>query len=305
MSGDRARAALVAAALTGIQAGAAMVATRVVVHDLGPASLAFARYGLALLCLLPFVALRHVVAGPARWPARDLFGASLLGAVQFGVLIALLNLGLAHLHAGIAALLFSVFPVLTLVLAALFGHERWRWTVAGGMVLSLAGVAVALGVDFGARQPGRAWFGAACVLAAALAGASCSVGCRPLLARRPARDVAALAMIGALVVLAVPALVERLPQAIGRLDTRGLAIVAGIGLSSGIGYALWLWALANTSATRVSMFLALSPVTALALGALWLGEPWPWSAAVGLVLVVLGLWLSATALGLPASRHRT
>jgi drug/metabolite transporter (DMT)-like permease len=100
-------------------------------------------------------------------------------------------------------------------------------------------------------------------------------------------------MAATVVVLLVPAWAEGLPDVPAGLGARGLALVAAIGLSSGIGYALWLWALANTTATRVSMFLALSPITALVLGALWLGEPLPWSAAAGLLLVLAGLWLSA------------
>ena len=34
-----------------------------------------------------------------------------------------------------------------------------------------------------------------------------------------------------------------------------------IGLSSAGGYVLWLWALKNIAATRVTVFLALSPIT--------------------------------------------
>ena len=52
----------------------------------------------------------------------------------------------------------------------------------------------------------------------------------------------------------------------------GRAIVF-IGLSSGGGYVLWLWALKTIAATRVTVFLALSPITATALGVALLGEP--------------------------------
>ena len=47
--------ALAAAAVTGVQVGAALVASRFVIHDIGPASLAFLRYAIAVLCLAPFV----------------------------------------------------------------------------------------------------------------------------------------------------------------------------------------------------------------------------------------------------------
>lgn len=48
--------------------------------------------------------------------------------------------------------------------------------------------------------------------------------------------------------------------------------VGFIGVSSGIGYYLWLWALNHTTPTKVTVFLALSPVTATILGGVFLAE---------------------------------
>src|SRR5262249_49402269 len=65
-----------------------------------------------------------------------------------------------------------------------------------------------------------------------------------------------------------------------------------IGFSSGVGYFLWLWALKHASATRVTVFLALSPLTAAVLGALLLRERISPLTTLGLALVALGLWLA-------------
>ena len=70
-----------------------------------------------------------------------------------------------------------------------------------------------------------------------------------------------------------------------------LAIVF-IGLSSGVGYYLWLWALGHAPATQVTVFLALSPITAAGLGTLLLGESISAVSAIGLMCVALGLWLA-------------
>jgi len=88
-----------AAAATGIQVGSAMVATRVVVDQAGPASLALLRYAIGFLCLLP-VAL--AMPRPA-FAARDLAPIALLGITQFGILIALLNHGLRFVPSARAA----------------------------------------------------------------------------------------------------------------------------------------------------------------------------------------------------------
>jgi drug/metabolite transporter (DMT)-like permease len=72
-------------------------------------------------------------------------------------------------------------------------------------------------------------------------------------------------------------------------------------VSSGIGYYLWLWALRHASPTRVTVFLALSPITATLLGALALGEPVSSQLVAGLACVVLGLWVAHRE---PAVRQR-
>jgi drug/metabolite transporter (DMT)-like permease len=47
--------ALLAAAATGVQVGAAIVASRMVVAEVPPLTLAMLRYAIGLLCLLPFI----------------------------------------------------------------------------------------------------------------------------------------------------------------------------------------------------------------------------------------------------------
>ena len=109
-------APLAAAALMGIQVGAAMVATRLVIHDAGPATLALWRYAIGALCLLP-------AFGPTLWrlrlPVRDLLAIAALGTAQFGILIAVLNAGLLYLPASTASLLFATFPLMTLATSGL------------------------------------------------------------------------------------------------------------------------------------------------------------------------------------------
>jgi drug/metabolite transporter (DMT)-like permease len=288
--------ALAAAAAVGVQVGAAMVATRFVVQDIGPASLALLRYAIAVLCLAPFVA----AAGPVRFARRDLAAIMGLGIVQFGVLIALLNIGLRFMPSTRAALLFATFPLLTMVVAALLGRERLSGMKAAGVVLSIAGVGVTLGESLLVAGGRGEWIGALAVLAAALCGAVCSVLYRPYLARYPTLPVGALAMLASVVFLAGFAAAEGLFSGAFALTGSDWAAVLFIGASSGIGYGLWLWALKETTPTRVTVFLSLSPVTAAFLGVGLLGEALTPGAILGLVAVAGGLWL-ATRMGAGAA----
>ena len=65
-----------------------------------------------------------------------------------------------------------------------------------------------------------------------------------------------------------------------------------IGVASGAGYFLWMWALGHAPPTQVTVFLGLSPLTAAALGAWLLHEPVSVAALLGVALVGLGLWLA-------------
>ncbi|MBF9198144.1 EamA family transporter [Microvirga terrestris] len=280
--------ALVAAAVTGVQVGAALVASRFVIHDIGPASLAFLRYAIAVLCLAPFV----IASARVRFTFRDLLAVMGLGIVQFGILIVLLNLGLQFISSTRAALLFSTFPLLTMIIAALLGRERLTGAKSAGVTLTVVGVAIALGERLITDNGAGDGLGALLVLAAALCGAVSSVLYRPYLSRYPTLPVGALAMLASVVFLAGPAGLEGLFTEGTRLDQPGWIVVLLIGLSSGIGYVLWLWALKHTTPTRVTVFLSLSPITASLLGALILSEPLTLGVLLGLAGVVGGLWLA-------------
>jgi drug/metabolite transporter (DMT)-like permease len=283
--------ALVAAAATGVQVGAAIVATRFVVHDIGPASLAFLRYAIAVLCLVPPVLMRARV----RFAICDLVVVMALGIVQFGVLIALLNLGLQFISSTRAALLFSTFPLMTMIIAASLGRERLSRMKIAGVLLTIVGVGMALGERLITQSTAGEWLGALLVLAAALCGAICSVLYRPYLARYPTLPVGAWAMLASVVFLAAPAGLEGLFTAMPRLGPGGWMAVLFIGLSSGAGYVLWLWALKHATPTRVTVFLSLSPITAALLGVSFLGEPFTPGVLLGLTGVAAGLWLATRA----------
>jgi drug/metabolite transporter (DMT)-like permease len=292
--------AAAAAAATGIQVGSAIVATRFVVDQTGPASLALWRYAIGFCCLVPFVLL---AGSRPRFEWRDLAPIGLLGITQFGILIALLNHGLRFIPSARAALIFATFPLLTMLFAAALGHERLSAAKTLGVLLTMAGVGLALADK--ARWPGAVaapgWIGELSVLASAVSGAACSVLYRPYLRKYPTLPVSAFAMLASVGFLAILAAGEGFFGGPPRFTAGGWLAVAFIGVGSGIGYYLWLWALNHAPATDVTVFLALSPITAAWLGALLLGEPISAAALAGLACVVAGLWLAHRRPGTPGA----
>jgi drug/metabolite transporter (DMT)-like permease len=276
-----------------VQVGAAIVASRYVVAEVPPLTLALLRYAIGFLCLLPF-ALAALRTLRSTVPARDLLALAALGTGQFGILVALLNWGLQRVAAGPAALIFSLFPLLTLLLSAALGSERLTLRLLAGVLLSIAGVALALLPKLQAGH-GPGWGGELAVLAAAAVGALCSVLYRPYLQRYPTVPVSAFAMLASVLFLALAALAEAWPTRLGALAGSAWAVVAFIGLSSALGYFWWLYALKHEAPTRVTVFLALNPVTAALLAWALLAEPLPPQLVAALALIAMGLWLATRA----------
>jgi len=277
-----------AAAGTGIQVGAAMVATRYVVDAAGPGSLGFLRYLIGLVCLTPALWLR-----PWRTiAARDLVPIGFLGIGQFAALMVLLNYSLLHIPAARASLLFSTFPLMTMILSALLGRERFTPGKVGGSLLTFAGVAIALGGAAMTARPehGSVWLGTLAALGSAFCGAVCSIFYAPYVSRYSALHVTAFAMFVAVLALAGIAATEGF-FAFWPVFTPGeIAAIVFIGISSGVGFFLWVYALGNAPPTLVTIFLGLGPVTAALGGTMLLGEPLPVAALIGLACVLAGLW---------------
>lgn len=277
-----------AAAATGVQVGAAMVATRYAIDAAGPASLGFLRYLIGLACLVPVVLLR-----PRRAIAPlDLVPIGLLGIGQFALLIVLLNYALLHIPAALASLLFSTFPLMTMLLSASLGRERLTRGKIGGSLLTFAGVAVALlGAAFTTLPAqGSPWLGVLAALGAAACGAVCSISYAPYVARYSSLQVTTFAMLAAVLALMVLAALEGLFSEWPAFTGSETAAIVFIGVSSGAGFFLWVYALGNADPTVVTMFLALGPITAAIGGMMLLGEPVPRAAVAGLGCVVVGLW---------------
>ncbi|MEO1191631.1 MAG: DMT family transporter [Pseudomonadota bacterium] len=280
---------LLAAAATGVLVGIAVVLTRAVIDQTSPTAIAFLRYLIGVLCLLPFLLrLRWV---PMR--RRDVLPVLLLGIGQFAVLIVLLNYALTLIEAGQAALIFATFPLITMAFAVVLGQEPFTFRRLFGLVLTLVGVGFSIGGAALAGVPAEAqWLGAGAAFLSAVTGAFCSVLYRPYLQRYPTLQIGGLAMAAATVALALVMAPQGYFAHWPQFSFGSWLAVVGIGLTSGLGYLLWLYALNRIWASNVAAFMGLSPLTAAVLGALFLSEPLTWADALALLCLIAGLCLA-------------
>jgi len=284
-----ARLVTLAAAATGIQVGMAIVASRYVIDQTTPVTLALLRYGVGFLCLAPVV---FTTTGSWFRP-RDLLPISILGIIQFGILVALLNYALLYISSAQAALVFATFPLQTMLLAAIFGVESLTWQKSMGIVLTIFGIAVALGNNL-SQDTGTpdAWVGFSAAGLSAFCGAICSICYRPYLQAYPAQNIGALAMLASVGFLLMVSVMEGGLHSVARISFAGYTVILFIGVSSALGYFAWLWALKHMSPTRVTMYLSLSPITSAFFGVIFLSEALTSYLIAGMALVISGLLLA-------------
>jgi drug/metabolite transporter (DMT)-like permease len=230
----------------------------------GPGELALLRFGTASAVLALYaLAIRMRLPALADLPRICL--ASVLGISIYHVA---LNFGEVTVHAGAASLLIAAGPVFTALLSVLFLQERLTRTGWGGILLAFAGVAlIALSGGGGLRfTPG-----ALLILLAAAVAAAHSILSKQCLRRYAALEFTSYVIwTGTLPLLIfVPGLLRQLPVAAPAATFA--VIYLGI-FPAAIAYVLWNHALSRMPASLLSSFLYLSPVLAIFIAWLWLGE---------------------------------
>lgn len=246
--------------------GASVVATRFAVQQTTPIALAFLRYVVATGCV---VLLLRGRAFPAM-PWRDRRAIAVLGVLFFGIFPWSFSASLTHLPATHVALIVATNPLVTLALSAWRGVERITPVALTGQLLAFAGLVLALPPIAAATGE---WIGYLQVGITVLCGAIYNVWSRPLLLRYDPLVVTAQSMGMGALALAPIALWQGLPAQMHAITMAGWGAVLFLGTFGGaVGFGFWIWALHHSTPSRVAVFMALNPITAIALGVLLLGE---------------------------------
>ena len=284
---NRIALAHVAAGLAALSAGTAVVATRFVVGETDPAALAFYRYVVSVLCLLPVL---PFIRPAHRLTVSDYATIAGLGVIFFGLFPWAFNASLQYIPAARGAVGLATVPVQTLIVAVLFGRERLTLAKAAGVSLAFAGIAVAFGPDALRSASPHTLLGDGLMLLGALCAAIYSVFSRSTLARHGALFVTTLAMLFAVVALAPVVYVQSGPDLMPTFSGRGWLAVLFLGtLAGAVQFSLFTWALRWLPPTNTVLYITLNPITAMLLGYLLMGETLTAALVGGLVLVLAGI----------------
>lgn len=260
-------------------------------QELPPVALSFWRWGVALLCLLPF-ALQHV---RRDWPRLRAAWAWLLliGALGTGGYNVLVYGGLQYTTAINGTLLNSFIPIMIVLISWLLLGKRLHAREAIGILISLLGV---LGIvahgDWQRLRELTLNVGDLWILASVLAWSAYTL----LLSHRP--TVHPLSFLTAIsftgLIFLLPFYAWELAQ--GRQLIATPASIAGI-VYTGVfpaflGYILWNRGVAEVGPARAALFMHLVPAFGIVLSMIFLDEQPALYHAIGIGLIFAGIWLN-------------
>jgi len=260
----------------------------VAVREVPPLAIVFARVALAAAALHLLLAMQgHALRlDLARW--RALFGMALLNNV---VPFVLFVWGQAQIASGVAAILNATTPLFGAVLAHfLTRDEKLTRAKAFGIAAGFGGVAAMMGPALGDAMAAPLWAQLACLGAAFSYGLSGIYGRRFKALGLAPLEIAAGQVTASSALLLLPMLLIDRPWELAWPSAQALLALAGLALlSTALAYILFFRILAVAGATNLLLVTFLIPVTAIALGAAFLGEALVLHHFVGMALIGIGL----------------
>ena len=251
---------------------------KVAVEHMTPASLVFLRTLVAGLLLVPVAAARGQLR-PLLPHWKPLLAYT---AVELAIPWLLLANAERRLSSSLAGLLLAGVPLVGALLGWITGSDRVDWRRALGLLIGIGGVAALVGLDLGRGDIGALL---------QMAGVAIGYALGPFILARSLSDLPPLGVVAASlaitgVVYAVPAAVQlprRWPPVEAVVAVAVLAVVC-----TAVAFLLFFALIDDVGPARATVITYINPAVAVALGVIWLDEPFTAGIVVGFALVLLG-----------------
>ena len=199
--------------------------------------------------------------------------------------------GVARTSVSNAALIIGVTPVVIAVIAALMGRERLSWQHWAGALVSVAGIYYVVG--HGAAFADSTIGGDVLVMISVGCGVANTIGAGRLMTRHSPLYVTGITMV----IGGIPYVLIALPQLILQEWDRvsawtWIALVLSALLALNVAYLIWYIAVQRIGPSRTALYSNAVPLVAMAVAALWLGEPLTIAKGFGAAAVLGGIALT-------------
>jgi drug/metabolite transporter (DMT)-like permease len=267
---------------------------KVGLREISPLAFAAVRFLGAAVLLIIWV---WVVEGRPVIKREDWFWVVMVGLTAIGVYQVFFTLGLYYTTASNSSLVMATVPAWTAVFAAASGEERIAPLQTVGILLSFAGVAVA--VTGAGGHLVLAWENVRgdllTLIAASLTASSAVISRRPL-KRYSALRMMSVAMVCGGLFLGLVAWPEIVSQDWAHVSLAGwLALAFTTILGGGVAFVIWYKSIGEIGASRTAIYNNLIPPVAVVIAFAALGERFTWVQALGAVLVLAGVALTRLA----------
>lgn len=253
--------------------------------DISPAGVAWGRIALGAAVMLPIAWKRGTLRSLADHKGA-LLGYAFAELVGPFLLIAL---GEAWISSSLAGILVATLPFTLILLAPAFGlREPLGTQRLAGLAIGFIGVVILLGI--GSVHGFEAWVGVGCILLATLGYATASLIVQKHLSNTD--ELAAVAVCLTIAAVALfPVALWSPPKAVpGTLSIVSVAVLGVI--CTALALQLYFYLIQQAGAARASVITYINPAVAASLGVGILHEPFGWSGAAGLTLILWGSWMS-------------
>jgi drug/metabolite transporter (DMT)-like permease len=273
--------------LLGLIWGSSFLWIKIALQEIGPATLVALRMSLGalgFLVFLPFIGERL----PRQW--REWLPLAVLGLINTGLPIFLISWGELHVDSGTAAVLNSLVPLFSLIIAGLWLRtEPVTALRVTGLILGFGGAAVLASRELALDADPMGVIGALAVVAAAASYAFGASYARHRITRTHRYVVAGGSLIFAALYLWVLAIVSEWPLEVPT-QPDGIVAVLWLGLlGSFVAYLCFFFLIHHLGATLATMVTYLFPVVGVGLGTIFLGELLDLRMITGTILVLAGI----------------
>lgn len=294
--------------------GANFVVAKVTLEEFPPMSLAFLRFSLAALLLVPFfVAINQKGIHPKSkvkidkkdWPKL----------IAIGILVITLNIafffeGIKRIPATNASVLTLIIPLLSVIFGWIILKERIFLINLLGIVVALVGAIVVIQLPeifFGNYSPTET-FGNFLIILASISWVLGVILSRQMLKKYPSLVITAIAFLVGTVTFFIPFFIEyfKNPDWMQNVTILGiLGLIYMTLLSSICAYFLFEWGLAKTSVIKADLFQYIEPFVAAGLAVLVLDEKITVPFILGGILITAGVYLGTLAKEPHHKAHKT
>jgi drug/metabolite transporter (DMT)-like permease len=273
--------------------GSTWLFIKVGLEDLPPLTFAGLRFVVAAAPLVLWIAIRRVPL-PTTW--RDWRLMIVTGLLTFSLNYSLVFWGESHITSGLAAILYTTFPILGMLLAhAMLADEPLTARKLGGAALGLAGVVLIFAHELSVRGA-LALAGSAAIVVAALGTAYADV----LIKREgvhidPVVMTAVQMVVGLVPMLALGIALEGNPAHFAWTGRAVFALCYLALVGSSLTFTLLYWLIRRMQVTRMMLMPLWSTLVAVGLGVVVLDEQVGVRTVLGGAGILVGLLLAVSA----------